>query len=142
MQLMENQKVIFASKPENLVLVEKMIEDVCEEFKISEDQYGNMLVALTEAVNNAMQHGNKSDPSKKVTLGFEVMEDYIKFRVKDEGQGFDFTQTPDPTDPMNIEKPNGRGVFLMKRLSDFAEFKDNGRTVELKFKLTSELSLA
>lgn len=135
MQLMENHKIVFSSKSENIVFVEKLIEDICSEYKISEDHYGNILVALTEAVNNAIYHGNKSNPDKNIKICFENHNDSISFKVKDEGEGFNFEEIPDPTDPENIEKPNGRGIFLMRHLADKVDFHENGRTVELKFKI-------
>lgn len=135
MQLMENHRIVFSSKSENIVYVEKLIEDLCSEYKISQDHYGNILVALTEAVNNAIQHGNKLDPDKKINVCFENCNDYVSFKVKDEGEGFDFNEVPDPTEPENIEKPNGRGIFLMKHLADKVDFHENGRIVELNFKI-------
>jgi serine/threonine-protein kinase RsbW len=57
----------------------------------------------------------------------------IKFTVKDEGQGFNYDNLPDPTAPENIEKPGGRGIFLMKHLSDEVSFRNNGTEVELSF---------
>ena len=128
------QEIHFPSKVENLSLVEKLIDQVCDEFKINEDHYGNILIALTEAVNNAITHGNKLDPNKNITLTCENLNDRIMFVVEDEGDGFDFDHLPDPTDPSNIEKPNGRGVFLMKNLADEVKFANNGKRVELKFK--------
>jgi serine/threonine-protein kinase RsbW len=135
MELMENHKIVFSSKPENLVKVEKMVEDICDELQIAEDLYGNILVALTEAVNNGIQHGNKSNPNKKIMVSFQAEDSELQFLVKDEGHGFDPGSVPDPTDPANIEKPNGRGVFLMKNLADKVEFKENGCLVQLYFKL-------
>ena len=134
---MEQQTLSFSAISENIVLVEKLIDDICTEFNINEDHYGNILVALTEAVNNAIHHGNKANPQKMVFVSFESDEKELSFTIKDQGEGFDFNSLPDPTDPENIEKPNGRGVFLMKHLADNIEFKDDGRTVSLKFKLFS-----
>lgn len=128
------QEIHFPSKVENLTLVEKLIDQVCDEYKINEDNYGNILIALTEAVNNAITHGNKLDPNKNITLICENQNDRISFIVEDEGDGFDFNHLPDPTDPANLEKPNGRGVFLMKNLADEVKFANNGKRVELKFK--------
>jgi serine/threonine-protein kinase RsbW len=118
---------------ENLSLVEKLIDQVCVEYRVNEDHYGNILIALTEAVNNAIIHGNKQDPSKHITLSCETKDNNLLFIVEDEGPGFDFDHLPDPTDPENIEKPNGRGVFLMKNLADEVNFFNNGNRVELKF---------
>lgn len=136
-ELMEQQKLRIASKCENIILVEKLIEDVCEAFNINEDNYGNILVALTEAVNNAIQHGNKSNPDKSIEIEFTPKDNSLLFIVEDEGEGFDFDNLPDPTDPSNIEKPNGRGVFLMRHLADNVEYENNGRRVHLKFNLSA-----
>ena len=136
--MMNTEKQTFnlqiVSQPESINLVEKLIDDIKAEYNIHEECYGNMLVAVTEAVNNAMQHGNKYDPDLKVNIAYEVDSDQIGFTVSDEGPGFDFMNIPDPTDPENLERPTGRGVFLMKHLADQIIFSDNGKVVELYFK--------
>jgi serine/threonine-protein kinase RsbW len=93
-----------------------------------------MLIAVTEAVNNAIHHGNQDDPEKFVRIGFESDENMLTFSIRDEGPGFDYTNLPDPTDPANLDKISGRGVFLMTQLSDSIRFEDNGRQVFLSFK--------
>ena len=135
MVLSENEKLSISSKAENIILVEQMIDDVCAQFHINEDFYGNILVALTEAVNNAIYHGNQSNPNKHIEISFKASPDLVSFIVKDEGTGFSYSNLPDPTDPENIEKPNGRGVFLMKNLADHVSFEDNGSKVTLDFKI-------
>ncbi|MEK6614662.1 MAG: ATP-binding protein [Bacteroidota bacterium] len=131
----ENQKLLIPSKSENIVLVEKLVDDVCDLFDIKEDIYGHILVALTEAVNNALQHGNKANPDKHIEVTFKVKSEILYFTVKDQGSGFDYTNLADPTDPKNIEKPTGRGIFLMKHLADNVAFEDKGTKVVLEFKL-------
>ena len=135
MVLAENQKLLIPSKSENIVLVEKLVDDVCDLFDIKEDIYGHLLVALTEAVNNALQHGNKANPNKNIEITFKVKNETLFFTIKDEGPGFDPSTLPDPTDPANIEKPTGRGIFLMKHLADEVSFEDKGTKVILEFKL-------
>ena len=135
MVLAENQKLLIPSKSENIVLVEKLVDDVCDLFDIKEDIYGHILVALTEAVNNGLQHGNKANPDKHIEVTFKVKNDTLYFTVKDEGPGFDYNNLADPTDPKNIEKPTGRGIFLMKHLSDKVSFEDKGTKTILEFKL-------
>ncbi len=125
----------FPSKAENIHLVEKLVDSVCEEHKVGEDHYGNILIAMTEAVNNAIHHGNGLNPDKKTKVEFDRTEKQIRFIVVDEGPGFDFNNLPDPTAPENLEKPNGRGIFLMKNLADEINFDDDGRKVELIFNL-------
>ena len=125
------------SSSDSLTVVEKKIDEVTKEANVNEDLYGNVLIAVTEGVNNAIHHGNKSNPEKKVEINIEVnSENQLVFMIKDEGDGFDPDALPDPTDPANIEKPHGRGVFLMQQLSDEIEFEDDGRTVIIKFALT------
>lgn len=125
----------FPAKAENIALAEKLIDQACAEHKVPEALYGNILIALTEAVNNAIHHGNALDANKRVSVEYDTQGDRITFIVSDEGPGFDFQNLPDPTDPRNIEKPHGRGVFLMRALSDTVVFEDNGATVRLAFSL-------
>lgn len=135
MVLAQDQKMKISSSTENMILVERMIEDVCDVFEVGEDNFGNILIAVTEAVNNAIQHGNKLDGAKNIHISFKSDNNQISFRVQDEGNGFDYTRIPDPTAPENIEKPHGRGIFLMNSLADKVEFADNGKTVTLSFNL-------
>lgn len=128
-----NETLKINSKPDNIRLVERLIDDVCQVFNVHEDSYGNILIALTEAVNNAICHGNQNNPDKFVNIGFQNSEKQLIFSVTDEGNGFDYLGLPDPTDPANIEKISGRGVFLMKNLADSIEFEQNGQTVKLAF---------
>ena len=129
-----NSKMQIVSQPESINLVEKLIDEIKTDNNIHEECYGNMLVAVTEAVNNAIQHGNKYDPEKMVHISYEIEPDQVSFTITDEGNGFDYMNLPDPTDPENLEKPTGRGVFLMKHLADQIIFSENGRVVELYFK--------
>ena len=93
-----------------------------------------MLIAVTEAVNNAVHYGNQEDVTKVINLNFTSLKDQLVVTVKDQGDGFDYESLPDPTDPNNLEKLEGRGIFLMKHLSDSLSFSDNGSKVELVFK--------
>jgi len=122
------------STTKSLRLIERLIDDVCQVYNVGEDVYGNMLIAVTEAVNNAIHHGNKDNPDKFVRIGFESDNSQLVFSVADEGEGFDPSTLPDPTDPANLDKVSGRGVFLMSHLTDTIRFEDNGRKVLLGFK--------
>lgn len=129
--------LVFKSLPENLSLVEDYIERVCTECQVGPDVFGNILVSITEAVNNAIYHGNASNPNKNVTLYYVFDEELHKlsFIVKDEGLGFDYNDLPDPTAPENITMIGGRGVFLIKQLADWVIFNNNGSELELQFKV-------
>ncbi len=133
----EEKKIRLTSQSDSIAFIEKLVNTICETYHISEDHYGNILVAITEAVNNAIQHGNKANPNKNIDISYLSNKDHLRFSVKDEGEGFNFSTLPDPTNPENIEKPNGRGVFLMKHLADKVEFEDNGSKVVLDFKISA-----
>jgi anti-sigma regulatory factor (Ser/Thr protein kinase) len=113
--------------------VEQYVRQLFEQFGLDPELYPNILISLTEAVNNAVQHGNRNDVSKTVFVRSEKQQHILHCEISDEGRGFDPDKIPDPTDPENIEKPGGRGVFLMRQLSDNVRFRDNGSTVELEF---------
>ena len=130
---MKNIHIEVPSLSENIRMIESFIDNAKEKFQLDDDIYGNIMIAITEAVNNAIKHGNQSDSSKNVSLSLSLDDSLIKFIVEDEGHGFDFENLPDPTAPENIEKPGGRGIFLMKHLSDEVKFKEGGRIVELSF---------
>jgi serine/threonine-protein kinase RsbW len=126
-------ELILSSDYQSLIDVEKLIGEVCQELGIHEEAFGNVLIAVTEAVNNAIQHGNQANASLKVTLIVSNSKDTFCIQVQDEGKGFDYTSLPDPTAPENIFKESGRGVFLMNNLADELEFVGNGNTVNLYF---------
>ncbi|MCH2223179.1 MAG: ATP-binding protein [Crocinitomicaceae bacterium] len=113
--------------------VEVLIDEVCEKLSVKEDYYGNVLIAVTEAVNNAIQHGNEMNGDLKVDLFVGDKETDFCFSVKDYGKGFDYKGLPDPTAPENVEKENGRGIFLMRSLAEAVEFEDKGRNVNIYF---------
>ncbi|MFM1932527.1 MAG: Serine-protein kinase RsbW, partial [Bacteroidota bacterium] len=78
-------EIRFSSNTENIAIVEKLIDEVCENFKVKEDHYGNILISLTEAVNNAIVHGNRLDPSKEVIVKYSSVDGKLRFWVEDEG---------------------------------------------------------
>ena len=113
--------------------IERLIDKVCNTVGVNEDAYGNVLIAVTEAVNNAIQHGNKENENLSINVSVSDNQEKICFAVKDEGTGFDFDNLPDPTAPENLLKENGRGIFLMRNLADKVEFTGGGNEVCLFF---------
>jgi serine/threonine-protein kinase RsbW len=126
-------EVVLPSDYQSLIDVEKIVGDVCDEFGVQEDAFGNVLIAVSEAVNNAIQHGNKNNPEAKVEIKVANQDDTFCIQVKDQGPGFSYQDLPDPTAPENLLKDRGRGVFLMKNLADEVEFQNTGSTVNLYF---------
>lgn len=130
-----SKTLVIKSVPENLRIVEKFVDDLSADLKLSDEIYGNLLIATLEAANNAIIHGNKKNPELDVEISFSQAKNQVFLFVSDKGNGFDFTAIPDPTAPENLEKIHGRGVFLMERLSDGLEFLKNGAEVKLTFNL-------
>lgn len=130
---MNSINIEIPSLSENIRMIESFIDNAKERFNLNDDIYGNIMIAVTESVHNAIRHGNQGDAKKNVSLSLSLQDDAIRFTVSDEGKGFDFENLPDPTSPENIENPGGRGIFLMKHLSDEVNFLNNGQIVELIF---------
>ena len=123
------------STEESITQLEALIENIADKYQVSEDTFANMMTCLNEALINAIKHGNKMDPGKKVIVNAEVELKRIIWTVTDEGPGFDYTHLPDPTAPENIENLTGRGVFIIKHLADQCIFNGSGNEVELHFKI-------
>jgi len=118
----------------NLRIIENAVDEVTGAAGINQDNYGKILVATLEAVNNAITHGNKSDPQKMVDVEIMFEKNEMVVTVTDEGKGFNPSVIPDPTLPENIEELSGRGVFLMKKLADSISFNEKGNSVTMSFK--------
>ena len=125
------------SRMSNLRIIENAIDEIAGAIGVNQDNYGKILVAALEAVNNAIVHGNKSSSNKLVDVEIEFDENQIKITVTDEGEGFDPKKIPDPTMPENIEEISGRGVFLMTKLADSITFNEKGNSVTMFFKEVS-----
>jgi len=85
---------------------------------VSEEMTFGIEMALREAVTNAIVHGNKEDEAKSVEITFACHDRQLEIEVRDQGAGFDATRVPDPTDPANLLKTSGRGIFLMRNFMD------------------------
>lgn len=131
--------VIFRSEKASMTKIEPLLYDLKDRYNIPDDRFYNLLIALTEAFNNAIIHGNKLNPEKIVELEIYCNNLELKIRVKDEGEGFDLSAIADPRSPENLLKENGRGIFLIKSLIDEAKFypSKNGSVIELLFKLSN-----
>ncbi len=132
---MKSIKISIPSLIENIQIIESFIDNAKEDFEINDDLYGNIMISVTECISNSIVHGNQSDSSKMVHLELQLEAGLLRCSIEDEGNGFDFNQLPDPTDPENIEKVGGRGIFLMKHLSDEVKFEEGGKKIVLSFYL-------
>ncbi|MCI0708046.1 MAG: ATP-binding protein [Ignavibacteriae bacterium] len=131
-------EIELVSTPKEIAHVEQFLDQVNAAAKLDDGTFYRLLVASTEAVNNAIMHGNKSDPRKKVflTILFKKHES-LTVTIQDQGTGFNPENVPSPIDDSNLFKTSGRGVFLMKELMDEVNysFGKEGSKVELVINL-------
>jgi serine/threonine-protein kinase RsbW len=117
--------LLLSSRFENIEIAERALVDLCNQAGCSGDDRYWLITALREAVANAVRHGNRQAPDRSVRIDFRIEECEVSIRVEDEGEGFDLSEVPDPTNPENLLRPSGRGIFYMRQFMDRVEF---GRT--------------
>lgn len=135
---MKKLSLIINSKIENIRLVENFLENLIQEFDLEKKLCGKIILSTIEATNNACLWGGKNDENKKVTITTWIKNSELFISVEDEGEGFAYKKIPDPTTPQNIRKSDGRGIYLMKILSNSLKFQKNGSKVIMSFSLNSE----
>jgi len=111
------------SDPNNLITVEEFVNYFCKDIQLPDEKLSDVLLAVTEATTNAIIHANKLDANKRVTIDVEVIDSKMIVKVKDEGEGFEPAEIPDPTEPENLLKDHGRGIYLMRVYMDDLEYK-------------------
>ena len=114
--------LVLASRFENIEVAERALIDLCRRAGCAEDEEYWLVTALREAVANAVRHGNRRDPERLVRIAYTIDNSTITIRVEDEGDGFDPADIPDPTDPENLLRPSGRGIFYMRQFMNRVEF--------------------
>lgn len=128
-------KLTISSRLDELKKVEHLSEKIAKKIALAEDEQNNLSIAVTEAVGNAIVHGNKKDPQKKVYIVFRIQKNQVNVSVKDEGKGFDLDQLSDPLDPQNLMKESGRGIFILKSLMDDVDFSFSTEGTTIRFTL-------
>ena len=129
------QTLKLSSNPQTISTVLHYIEGISKRCCLSPDRHFDVVTCITEAVNNAIVHGNACDCNKSVHLRVLQKKNILAIHVSDEGNGFDYENLPDPTKAEYLENIGGRGVYLIKQLSDRVSFLNNGSTVEMEFRL-------
>ncbi len=114
----------------------RALEDLLRALREARSPCGDLdeiRTALREALNNALRHGSRLNPRRRIRLrcGWDSTTG-LEISVRDEGGGFDPRQVPDPTAPENLERFSGRGIYLIRRLMDEVEFRDAGREIRMR----------
>ena len=116
--------------------VERFITEFSDQHRFQEGVYGNILIAVTEAVTNAILHGNQNDIIKQVEISFQFSNPYVQCFISDQGAGFDYQIHNLNSDAVELLlQPHGRGLFIMRQLSDRLTFHKDGSCVELEFNI-------
>ena len=121
------KSICFASKSKNIEIAGIFVNTICEYEETGEKQFSRVIIAVTESANNAIIHGNKTNAEKEVKLHYFLNNKELGFIVEDQGGGFNHENVRGPTQPGDIEKLTGKGVFVMKNLADEIGFSNEGR---------------
>lgn len=120
---------------DSLMQVDAIIEQLNSEFQINDDINGRLMMALHEAITNAIIHGNKLDPKKTVEINAHSDNGILNIKVTDQGKGFNPDALPDPLDESNLLKSGGRGVFLIRQFADIVTFNETGTEITISYNL-------
>ena len=123
----QEYKLEITSDPANLITVEEFINFAAIEAGLDSARMPGLMLAMTEGTTNAIIHGNKKDPEKLVHITAVITDTTLTFHITDEGRGFEPNDVPDPTEPENLLKDSGRGLYLMRIYAD-----------ELKYNITDK----
>jgi serine/threonine-protein kinase RsbW len=121
----------YRSRQEAVVKAERLTEKITKKLEISEPERVDICIAVTEAVNNAVEHGNQLMQDKYVTLLFEYSDERLRITIRDEGEGFDLEAVENPLSPENLTKPNGRGLLIVESLMDDVEVSPSATGTEV-----------
>ncbi len=124
------QHVTLSTLAEMSNLLRDLIAEIRQHGFTEKEAFGIRL-SLEEAIVNAIKHGNRQDITKSVYIRFQANARHFMIEIRDEGKGFDADAIPDPLEPKNLERPGGRGVFLMRNYMSWVQFNDVGNCVTL-----------
>ena len=132
----ENNILTIYSDTKSLTEVDLFLKRILKDKGIPNNIYNRFYLCVSEAVVNAIVHGNNCDSSKCVTISTKIENNCAIVKIMDEGKGFDTKNLWDPTCSENIKSEHGRGLFIIKSYTEELNFKEKGRVIEFKLKLS------
>lgn len=126
--------LVISSKLNQINEVRFFLDGIFAEFRLDRTLFNRVFLGVSEALSNSIIHGNRFDVNKNVTLRVFFQSDFLVIEVVDEGKGFTFDCINDPTKPVNLMNEKGRGIFLIRQLSDEMAYSDCGRKLLIKYK--------
>jgi len=131
-----NHILVISSTQDELEKVEKFLTEIFELHQLSKSCFNNVLLCVSEAVHNSITHGNKKNVHKKIEVHVNCKEQLLEVTVTDEGEGFKLESIPDPTETVNIKKESGRGIHIIKSLSQKIDFNEKGNSLQFQINCT------
>ncbi len=129
------KSLTLSSNFEEIQRLESFVHELQEWTGFDDDFFSNIMLALSEAATNAIVHGNQQDESKKVYIEANVEDGHLIISIKDEGEGFDPSNLPNPLQDKNLLKEGGRGVYLIKQYADKVNYSKGGTKVTIEFEI-------
>jgi|JI81BgreenRNA_FD_contig_111_217596_length_3333_multi_3_in_0_out_0_3 serine/threonine-protein kinase RsbW len=130
-------RIVIRSQLTNLQVIDTILERIEKEYVLEEDDRFRVRLVLSEAIQNAIVHGNHSDPDKTVVIDYskDQKSDKVFFCISDQGPGFDLSDVLDPTKPENLEREGGRGVFFLKQFTEKLAYCNDAKAMKFSVKL-------
>lgn len=122
--------LVVQSQISELKKVEEFIRDILEKYNLKQKYFNKIYLCVSEAVINSIKHGNKNDKRKKITVGVDCKNQVLVLNIEDEGDGFDINQLQNPTHTENLRSESGRGIFIIKNMSDKLEYNEKGNRIQ------------
>lgn len=123
---MKNYNLVLESKRSEVFKIESLLLELNNSFELEMEKFINFQIAVSEALVNAIVHGNEENPEKHVYVDIECNNKKMQVKIRDEGKGFDISELPDPTNKENILKESGRGIYIIRTLVDEFDCSSGG----------------
>jgi serine/threonine-protein kinase RsbW len=127
------RSLVISSRLTNINAVRIFLDKVYKEFSLKKNSFNHVFLGISEAVSNAILHGNQLDVEKRVFIRLNIFGNQLHVEVEDEGGGFCDTLLFDPTLPENIKGENGRGIYIIRQIADELVFREDGRKIYMLF---------
>ena len=133
-------RLSIGSNLDQVDLAATVLQSTLEQVSVDAEQVHWLMMSVREAVINAILHGNREQPGKRVLMAMDLEGEDLVVRVEDEGRGFDPDGLPDPTAPENLLRPSGRGIFMMRQFADSIEYSfpsERGTVVTMRKRIAT-----
>ncbi len=124
--------LVIKSDPSELKNVEVFVNELFQEYNIHKNHFNKVYLCISEAVVNSIKHGNRNDKNKTVSIIVNYNSTELNIEIKDEGDGFKLKYVKDPTKSSNIRSESGRGILIIKSLSEQIEYNKKGNSIHFK----------